>query len=152
MNYRRRPAHLAGVFLVLAAFSVSGCVKTDHSNLPTTPFIPTTPTPPPTTSVTETFTGNLDVGGSSSFPFNVGGAGVITGTLTSLGPDSSLQVGIALGYWSGTSCTAAIPNPTANQGATVSGTVSGAGTFCVGVYDVGNLQSTMPFIITVIHP
>jgi hypothetical protein len=153
VRHRRRPVHLAWLFLTLAVLSAWGCVKTNNASLPGNPAGATPPTPPtPTPAVTETFSGDLAVSGSAAFPFTVAVAGLVTATLTSLGPDSPIQIGLALGNWTGASCTVVIPNNSAVQGAVVSGTVSGAGTVCVGVYDVGNLQATLPFVITVVHP
>jgi hypothetical protein len=154
MRHRRRPVLAALALVAVATLSAWGCVKTNNASLPANPLKPTTPTPgpPSTQTVTETFSGTLAVGGSSSFPFNVGGAGQVTGTLTSLGPDSPLLVGLALGVWTGTSCSIAINNSAAGQGAVVTGTISGAGAVCAGVYDTGTLQAAIPFVITVVHP
>jgi hypothetical protein len=102
--------------------------------------------------VTETFSGSLAGGAAASFPFTVAGKGLVSATLTSLGPDSPLLVGFALGNWTGALCSVVISNTSASQGAVVSGEVTGAGAVCVGVYDVGNLQATLPFSITVVHP
>ena len=155
MRHRCRPAYPLWLVLVLAAFSVTGCVKTNNGSLPINPLKPTTTstTPVPTAPVTETFTGTLAAAGAASFPFNALGSGTVTATLTSLGPDSTVQVGFGLGYWTGTACTAD-PNfqVVASQGTALSATTPGAGTFCVGVYDTGNVQTTLPFVITVVHP
>src|SRR5687767_9951577 len=57
---------------------------------------PTTPTEPAPT-VTETFTGTINVNGAMNHNFNVAAAGNVTLTLTEVTPDATVQVGIALG-------------------------------------------------------
>jgi hypothetical protein len=103
----------------------------------------------PTTTVTETFSGNLNTNGAASYSFSVL-AGTVTATLTSLG-DPSVTVGLGLGNWTGSACVIAIANDATTQGASVSGTANIAGTLCTRIYDVGNVVTTLPYTITVVH-
>lgn len=128
--------------LVASALFVSAC-----SNSPTTPTTTTT-----TTSVTDTFSGTLNPNGASSFPFSVAAQGFVYATLTSVA-DQTTIVGMSLGTWNGTACsTSGIQNDQAVQGATITGSVSGVGTLCVRVYDVGKVVGALDYQVTVVHP
>ncbi|ODS57018.1 MAG: hypothetical protein ABS36_05825 [Acidobacteria bacterium SCN 69-37] len=60
-------------------------------------------------------------------------------------------VGLALGTWSGTTCTIVLANDITAQGGLVSGVVQGAGSLCARVYDVGRLEGPATFTIDVTH-
>ena len=100
-----RSCSLWAVLAVLAASGWGGATRA------------TTPVTPTATSVTEEFTGTLNINGGASFPFIAQAAGLITATLTTLGPDSTMSVGLSLGTWNGTSCAvASIHNDNAGAG------------------------------------
>ena len=126
--------------LVAAVLFNSAC-----SNTPTTPSTPTT------TTVTDTFSGTLSRNGASSYAFSVAAAGFVYATLTSVA-DSTTVVGLSLGTWTGTSCTVVLSNDQAVQGTTVTGSVTGLGTLCARVYDVGKVASPLDYQVTVVHP
>ncbi len=126
--------------LVAAVLFNSAC-----SNTPTTPSTPTT------TTVTDTFSGTLSRNGASSYAFSVSTAGFVYATLTSVA-DSTAVVGLSLGTWTGTSCTVILSNDQAVQGTTVTGSVTGLGTLCARVYDVGKVASPLDYQVTVVHP
>jgi len=131
-----------GVFAIVGAIVFGACSNT----------VPTTATTTPTT-VTETFAGTLTPNGAQTFSFSVQTAGTALATLATLSPDSSTLVGLALGTWNGSACQLVIANDAATQGTTLIGTVSGAGTLCVRVYDAkGTLTSNEDFTVTVDHP
>jgi hypothetical protein len=111
---------------------------------------PTSPTTPTTT--TETFEGTLNPNGAKTFPFTIQAAGTVTATLTTVSPDASVAIGLALGTWNGTACQIVLANDSATQGAVVIGSVSTAGSLCTRVYDVGNLTDVASFVVTVEHP
>jgi ABC-type nitrate/sulfonate/bicarbonate transport system permease component len=139
----RRSRRLTGSAVLLAAFAAWSCSTS------TTP-IPTLPTP---VYVTDTFSGTLSMNGAITFPFGTSTAGTVTATLTSLGPDSPLLVGVAVGTWSGSVCSIVLPNDQAAQGAVVTASASSAGSFCVRIYDAGaRLTKPLPFVLTVVHP
>jgi len=113
---------------------------------------PTSPTPAPT--VTETFSGTVNQNGAATHNFSSQASGTVTATLTTLAPDSSLVVGLALGTWNGSVCQQILPNDRATQGTVITGGVSSFGSLCVRIYDVGNIPAGQPasYEITVVHP
>ena len=110
---------------------------------------PTSPTTAPQTT-TQTFTGSLNPNGADTFTF-AAQPGTVTATLTSLGSGSTIDVGLSLGTFDGTSCTVGVADDAAQVNTVVTGTASVGGNLCVRVYDVGNVTSTLPFAITVVH-
>jgi len=60
-------------------------------------------------------------------------------------------VGIALGTWSGTTCTIVLANDLSGISSNVNGLVQGAGQLCARVYDVGKLALPATFTINVVH-
>jgi hypothetical protein len=111
---------------------------------------PTTPTPPVTT--TETFSGTINRNGAATHNFATQASGTVTATLTTLGPDSALIVGLSLGTSNGTTCSLQITKDDATQGTVVTGGVSALGSLCVRIYDVGNVVDPITYEITVVHP
>jgi hypothetical protein len=113
-------------------------------------------------TVTETFTGTLSVQNVSSHSFIISRSGRITITLTAVTPPptsegpSSPEVGIGIGIPSGLTCVLNLGNgTTATVTAASTPQISGiviAGTFCVAVYDVGNLTETVDYTLAVAHP
>ena len=130
------------LLLALAGAACGGSAST-----PTTP----TATAP---SVTEEFTGTLNLNGGASFPFVTGSAGLITATLTTLGDnDTTSSVGLSMGTWNGTACAvSSIHNDNAGQGSAVIGQATGSGSLCARVYDVGKIAASITFKVTVVHP
>jgi len=128
--------------MLAVALSAAAC-----SNGTTTS--PTT-TPPPA-SVTDAFSGTLTRNGASSFPFSVSSAGFVFATLSSVANPAAI-VGLSLGTWKGSACAATLSNDQAVQGTTVTGSVSGIGTLCARVYDVGRIEDAVDFQLTVVHP
>jgi hypothetical protein len=132
--------------LATLAIGAAGC----SDDTPTTPTTPTTPGTPLT--FTETFTGALNMNGAASFPFTAKTGGTVTATLTSVAPDATIVVGLYLGTWTGSSCQVVVPNDSALQGATVTGTVTSAASLCVRIYDVGRVSTPVNYTITVVRP
>lgn len=64
---------------------------------------------------------------------------------------TSTVVGLALGTWSGTTCTIVLANDITGIDGVVSGVVQGAGSLCARVYDVGRLETPAVFTIEVSH-
>ncbi len=101
------------------------------------------------------FTGTLTPNGAASYPFNVLSSGTVTGTIVSLSPDITQQVGFGIGIWDGLSCQASpgIWNDKATQNTIVIGSVNAAGALCVRIYDsLGTLPQPETYTITVLHP
>lgn len=129
----------AAVIVTLAA-AAAACSSEDPSTI-------VTPTP---TETTDTFAGTLGVNGAVTFQF-VGNRGNVTATLSSVTPDSTIQVGISLGTWNGITCSAVLSNDAALQGTSIFGTVNATGTLCVRIYDVGKVVDPLGFEIKVVH-
>jgi hypothetical protein len=113
---------------------------------PTTPTQPTTPRP----TVTEPFSGTLNINGAATHSFATG-SGQIQVTVTELLPDSAAVIGVSLGTWNGAACQIVLANDNATVAAAVLGTASGPGNFCARVYDVGKLKAATEYKLEVIH-
>jgi hypothetical protein len=113
------------------------------------PVPPAAPTPAAPT-ITDTFSDTLLVLGRNSHQFTVGQVGGVKVTLNSVDP--SAAVGIGVGTPATGACTV-LSNISAVGGASVqlSGTATVTGTFCVSVYDVGNLVEPVTYTVTVLH-
>ena len=61
----------------------------------------------------------------------------ITAAIVGLAPNSAQIVGLQLGVWNGTSCTASSSTDVATTGSSITLTASSAGVVCVRLYDVG---------------
>ena len=111
--------------------------------------IPTTPDP---VTVTETFTGTLNINGAATHSFNTLATGTVTATLTSLGENPPAAVGLSMGTMSGSTCSLVLTNDRAVVTSIVTGTVTTlVGSLCVRIYDVGSLTQAVPYEIRVEH-
>ena len=112
---------------------------------------PTSPTP---TQVTETFTGTVNQNSASTITFNATAAGPVSATIMSLEPVATVQVGFALGTWDGSACQVVIVNPRATTGSQVAANASTQGTYCVHLYDIGQITADAPlaYSLNVTHP
>ncbi len=124
-----------GVVAAALAFAACGGSSTTNPNAPTT---------------TETFTGTVGVGGVDSHTFTVAQSGALTVTLTTLSPQSTITVGLGLGVPSGTACTLSSTDNTAKMGS-VEQTTLAPGSWCVAIYDLGNVQGSDSYTLTVNH-
>jgi hypothetical protein len=115
----------------------------------------TTPPTTPTVPVTVTFTGQVEKSGSATHNFSMTTSGAVTATLKSIGTDNTLVVSFALGTWTGSACSVVLANDAATGGAVLGpGTMTGAGTLCARIGDVGNIPAgqTAAYTIEVTHP
>ena len=147
---------------LLPALALASClalvlVVTACGNGTSTPSSPTSTAAP----VTETFSANVDTGGSQVNTFQVGTAGTVSATFASETITvngsvlvSNIALGIIVGSWDGAACIPALENDNFKPGSVVSGITSTAGTFCVSVFDVGNITPGSPatYTVTVTHP
>jgi len=133
-----------GTLVLVAAVAAGGC----DNELDNTPPVE----PPPT--VTETFTGTINVNGAATHTVTIAAAGTVTATLTEITPDTTIAVGFALGTWNPTLsvCQQVIPNDNALQGQLLTGNVSGPGQLCVRIYDTGKLTGALNYSVSVTHP
>jgi hypothetical protein len=118
----------------------------------TTPTEPTTPAPVYELK-TSTFTGKLTTGGSAGFPFTVVNPGDISLSITELAPVSTLTMGLVLGSWDAvaSTCTQQRSTNTATVNLVFSASPSAAGEYCVGIFDVGNIQVSTDFALKVTY-
>jgi hypothetical protein len=136
---------IGGVAVLSAALALAACGDTSSGPGPT-------PVP-----ITETFTGTLNAAGSATHAFFTLTGGEVKATLTSVGPDPAKNVGFSLGTFNPTSntCTVVFDNPAALQAFELSATASTIGSYCVRIYDNGNVATdgvSYSYTITVIHP
>jgi hypothetical protein len=117
----------------------------------------TAPTSPTSPAITETFTGTVNPASGDTHSFTTLTGGPITATLTAVGPDATKNIGFSLGTFSATlnTCTAVLDNAAALQSFQFSATASTIGTYCVRVYDNGNVTAdgvAYTYTVTVVHP
>ena len=113
------------------------------------PVAPTTPTPPVPT-VTDTFSDTLLVLGSNTHQFTVSTVGGVKVSLNSVEPGAS--VGLGVGTPSVGSCSVIDHiEAVAGQVVQLSGTATVPGSYCVVIYDVGNLVEPAVYTINVLH-
>jgi hypothetical protein len=112
----------------------------------------TTPTPTTPATVTDTFSGTLTTNGAASYAFTTAQSGIVTATLATLSPNSTLVVGIALGTWNGNACQIILSKDSATQNSFITGQASQANTYCVRIYDVGNVTDPQTYELQVNHP
>ena len=132
----------------LFAIALLACLAAAcDDDITTTPITPTLPK-------TETFTGVVTQNGATTHNFEVAGGGSVTALLKTIGTDNTLVVSFALGTWTGSACSVVLANDGATGGAILNGTMTGIGTLCTRVSDVGNVASgaQVPYTIEVVHP
>jgi len=113
------------------------------------PIPPTTPTSAIPT-FTDTFSDTLLVLGANTHQFTVTAYGGVKVTLTSVEPGA--VVGLGVGTPSFGSCSVADKVETvAGAAVQLSGTATVPGSFCVTIYDIGNLVEPAAYTITVLH-
>jgi len=131
----------------LAVALVTGAAACDDPG-PTAPV----PVVPEVETVTSTYTGTLGRNGAITFPFRVEAAGTASASLTEVGPDNTIAIGMTMGTWNGVQCAAVISNDNALVNATVTGSAGSAGSLCLRVHDVGRLSTPITFTIRIVHP
>lgn len=140
---------LIAVALVAAlGTATAGCSSTASPSSTTTTTIVST--------LAETFTGRVDQQGSGFYSFNVATTGDVSVTLASLttgtpGPAVGTVMGIGIGVPSGTDC-AVTDSLNVAPALTVQLNVSKTpGTYCVRIFDIGNLTSSVNFGVRIVH-
>src|ERR1700736_5369114 len=133
---------VAGLGALLVLLGSVACGSSSSSSSSTTS--------PSTTTYTETFSGTVIQGTTSTTPdigpsdsphhFTVHQPGNIDATLTDIRPLNTITLGLGFGVWDGTgTCNLQLNSPSAKLNLTLTGSVTAAGELCVGVYDVGNI-------------
>ena len=101
--------------------------------------------------VSETYTGTLAAKASDGHLVTIAKDGNIDVTLTTLTPTTTITVGLGVGQPVAEGCSLLIYNNGAQAGTLLSGS-TGPGTYCVIVYDVGNVTDTLTYTLSVVHP
>jgi hypothetical protein len=115
---------------------------------------PATPTSPTPVSTTETFTGTVTHLSTAGHSFTVAETGTLTITLTAVGPLTTMSMGVGIGIWDGTSCAVSTTkNDNARTGAVALTGTANAGSYCVNVYDSGNVPEDweVTYEVQVVH-
>jgi hypothetical protein len=138
-------------FLTIAAAAVSagllaGC-GSSNSSTPTAPSTPTGPT-------TENFASVLAAGGATSRTFVAAQAGAITVGLSDANPDVKVGLGVGVPNGQGAICSLTYSLTTSKSTVAQVSTTVDQGSYCVEVFDVGNIpaKSAIAFQITIVHP
>ena len=142
------PGMAAGAIVALVLVLVGSACGDDIPNV-------NTPTPTPVSPATETFSSGVVPMGTAARSFVAAKAGPVEITLVSIGPPTNVTVGMGIG----------IPTPTASAGCSLNMALNTApgttpqitaqvdgGSFCVKVFDVGNLTQEAFFQITIVRP
>jgi hypothetical protein len=132
-----------------AVFALAGCSSGGSTGTSPTPTGPTT----------ETFSSHVAPGGLSSHTFMTSASGTVTVTLSTLAP--AVVVGFGLGVppqIGAGGCNLNTSLETAGGADSQISATADKGTFCVEIYDVGNLLGAVGptgqagYTITVVHP
>ncbi|HKC13078.1 MAG TPA: hypothetical protein VKI41_13675 [Vicinamibacteria bacterium] len=100
---------------------------------------------------TQTFTGVLSASGAFAQSVTVAGSGEIDLTLSGLTPQATITMGLGIGQPANGTCGLLTSIENAKVGSLVSLAVV-AGSYCVVIYDLGNIQGSDTFTLTVVHP
>ena len=135
---------LLGAAVAAAAAVAAGCSSSVAS--------PATPSP---STTAESFDGSLVQSGTATHPFTVSARGTVTISLTAVSPLTTMALGVGLGTWDGTTCSSPFAdNKDARAGATALTGTAAAGSYCIRVYDSGNIPAdwSVAYSIDVVHP
>jgi len=140
----RSPLLRALLLLVPLAIAASGCSSNNETV--------TTPTPTVPVLVTQTFAGDIIAGGVN-YHFLTAQKGDVTTTMTGIGLDPTVTIGMSVGVTDLVSCTVVLDNPVATIGSQLKGTATAANSLCVKVYDAGTVTgtNTLSYALTVAH-
>src|SRR5262249_20768444 len=132
------------------AFAVA-CAACGHSSSSGTNLT----TSPSAATKTETFSGTVNQGTMDFHTFTVTVTGEVDVTLTAAGPPSTIFMGLGVGLPTsdGSACTLLTGASVLTQAATtpqLAGTAA-PGTYCVAVFDAGNLSAAITYSVTVAH-
>jgi hypothetical protein len=137
-------------FSIVAMFWLAGCGSSSNASALTTPTATAT-------LATDTFSGSIEQNRTAVYPFTVtsAGYGLLAG-YTSISPASVAALGLGIGSWDTTTSTCSLnvsQNDTGRSGSTaLSGTPS-TGSYCLRIYDAGNIPAgvTASYTVQVQH-
>lgn len=144
---------MIGATALAVALVTAGC---DSTTAPSSSTATTTDASVATPTITDVFTGTLEVGSTVFFTFDVIANGTVNATVSSIsgaGVPSTVQVRLGLGTIADDgACTASAFSSSAFAGSTAPVTSTFApGTYCVSIADVGNLFRRADFSLSVAH-
>jgi hypothetical protein len=135
---------------LLAAAASFGCSNNNSSNSGLTGPSPTV--------VTETFNGSIGQNGTMTHNFTVTNSGYpLLAGFTSISPATVTALGVGIGIWDPTAQTCSLnqtQNDSAKLGSTGVSATAPSGTFCMRVYDGGNITDssvTVSYTLQVEH-
>ena len=116
----------------------------------------TSTTAPTPATTTDTFSGTVGQLATTGNQFVVSADGPVTIQLTDVEPLTTMAMGVGIATWSGTACST-VPfakNDNARSGVVALTGTATAGSYCVTVYDSGNVPEgwTVSFSVQVLHP
>jgi len=114
----------------------------------------TTPVTPAPVTTTEDFTATLDQLGSMTHAFSVAAAGTVQVKFTDVEPLATMGLGVAV-TTGGTACGSDIAqNTNAKSGTTALTGTAAVGSYCIRVFDAGNIpvDTTVTYTVEVTHP
>ena len=103
----------------------------------------------PSTAATDTFASRLAVGGAATHAFTISTSSTLTVTLDTISPVVVVGVGFGAADASSGSCTLTASVETAGGAADQLTNAVQAGSYCVKIYDIGNLTQTATFSISI---
>jgi hypothetical protein len=130
--------------LMITAVSLCACDSTSDS--------PTVAPTPVTT--TESFTATIEQLGSTTHAFTVAAAGTVHVKLTAVEPLATMALGVSV-TTGGTACGSDIAqNNNARSGTTALSGTAAVGSYCVRVFDAGNIPgaTSVTYSVDVTHP
>lgn len=134
---------LAVASIVAVGLSAGACDDASTATSPTT-----------TSPVTDTFAGQLAVGGSVARSFSSASSGTASLTLTQVGPPADVTVGFGIGIpqADGSGCHLTQSLVTGAAAAPQITVAVEAGTYCLRLFDTGALASQVAFSVTIVRP
>lgn len=114
----------------------------------------TTVTTPSPETTTEQFSGTLAQKGANIHTFTVSATGSVSIAFTDVAPLSTMSLGVSLGTYSASVCTVASTVNDARAGTTALSGTAAAGSYCVKVFDSGNIMenTVVTYTVKVVHP
>ena len=114
---------------------------------------PPTAAPTPVTT-TETFTATIEQLASTTHAFTVSSAGSVQVKLTAVEPLATMALGVAVTVGGNACGTDIAQTSNARSGATALSGTAAAGSYCIRVFDAGNIpaETSVTYTVEVTHP
>jgi hypothetical protein len=106
----------------------------------------------PAAAVTETLGGVVSPQGTAFHVIQASGGGDISITLVSLSPLSTISVGVGLGIFTSNQCVIQYANDGFKVSTNWQTSLNAKGSYCVSVYDTGQVTQNVTYGLKVVHP